>query len=138
MRALLRIEGSDGVATNAPCCVKLRAPMVRVELDSEIALKSGVSYHMMLAHESGEPFERVEVFSTDRPLLAPVSVKAIALTLEEPASRGQQTWTPTEDRMLRELAETGSSSTWIALKLGRSVEDVLRHAAEIDASLARE
>ena len=121
-----------------PCGVKLRAPMVRVELDSEIALKSGVSYHMMLAHESGEPFERVEVFSTDRPLLAPVSVKAIALTLEEPGSRGQQTWTPMEDRMLRELAETGSSPTWIALKLGRTVEDVLRHAAEIDASLARE
>jgi hypothetical protein len=112
--------------------------MVRVELDSEIALKSGVSYHMMLAHESGEPFERVEVFSTDRPLLAPISVKAIALTLEEPASRGQQAWTPKEDRVLRELVESGSSSTWIALKLGRTVEDVLRHAAEIDASLARE
>jgi len=110
--------------------------MVRVELDSEIALKSGVSYHMMLAHESGEPFERVEVFSTDRPLLAPVSVKAIALTLEEPAIRGQQAWTPAEDGVLRELAETGSRSNWIALKLGRTIEDVRRRAAEIDASLA--
>ena len=138
MRALLRIEGSDGLATTTPCGVKLHAPVVRVELDSEIALKSGVSYHMMLAHESGEPFERVEVFSTDRPLLAPISVKAIALTLEEPASRGEPTWTPKEDRVLRELAEAGSSPYWIALKLGRAVEDVLRRVAAIDATLARD
>ena len=138
MRALLRIEGSDGLATTTPCGVKLHAPLVRVELDSEIALKSGVSYHMMLAHESGEPFERVEVFSTDRPLLAPISVKAIALTLEEPAGRGEPAWTPKEDRVLRELAEAGSSPYWIALKLGRAVEDVLRRVAAIDAPLARE
>ena len=73
---------------------------------------------------------------TDRPLLAPISVKAIALTLEEPAIRGQQAWTPAEDGVLRELAETGSRSNWIALKLGRTIEDVRRRAAEIDASLA--
>ena len=37
---------------------------------------------------------------------------------------------------IRELAETGSRSNWIALKLGRTIEDVRRRAAEIDASLA--
>jgi hypothetical protein len=112
--------------------------MVRVELDAEIALKSGVSYHMILVHESGEPFERVEVFSTDRTLLAPISVKAIELTLEEPTIRGQQAWTSTEDRVLRKLAETGSSSNWIALELGRTAEDVRRRAAEINASLTQD
>ncbi len=138
MRALLRIEGSDGVATTAPCGVKLHAPMVRVELDSEVALKSGIAYHMMLAHESGEPFEHVEVFNTDRPLSASISVKAIALTLEDFAIRGWQAWRSTEDRVLHKLAEAGSSPEGIALELGRTVEDVRRRAAEIDAPLARD
>ena len=110
---------------------------MRVELDSDERLKSGVSYHMMPLRESGTPLEHVEVFNTDRPLSAPISIKAIDLTLEDLAIRGWQAWTSTEDRILRKLGGAGTSVDRIALELGRTVEDVRRRAAEIDVALAR-
>jgi len=43
-----------------------------------------------------------------------------------------QAWRSKEDRILRKLAKARLSPEWIAVELGRTVDDVRRRAAEID------
>jgi len=61
------------MATSAPCAVKLRALWAR-GADSEIALEVRSLLHMMLAHESGEPFDARGIQHRP-PAVGPISVK---------------------------------------------------------------